>query len=316
MLATIVVSIMPIVVFALVKPFALQIVLLLVKGWTQFYTAAAPEKEREARRAEIRSDLYEQVHDLRADGHTRSDAAVQFLYRSLLGLKDDLAWSAPHLLPTLADKLKGGSASIKRFKTPPMLVPAFGSLLLVNWVFSMSDHGLPWVAWPLLNGAVLAVTVLFSNHQRSWARRALALWVGLGIAVFVGFFVTMVLQHRLYEAPLFREQALGLGLAALSVAMAMVVVDKQCRARFFGGRWWPVLLSWSLIVAASLGVASLFGDGLQILLASWAVMALMAVLLAVAAGAFTLAAAAGWYGSLWGSAAGMRWVAAGIRRLT
>jgi len=313
MLTAIVASVVTAVVL---EVFALPAVVFLAKAWTWLYTAVAPGQQRERRRAEILSDLHEHVHYFRAEGQTPLSVAVEVLRRKAVGVVDDLAWLAPYLPATLAEKLAGGSAAIKRFKTPPMLIPALGSLLLVNWVLSMSDHGLPWVAWPLLNGAVLAVTVLFSNHQRSWARRALALWVGLGIAVFVGFFVTMVLQHRLYEAPLFLEQALGLGLAALSVGLAMVACSKECRARFFGGRWWPVFLSLSLIVAASLGVASLLGDSLQILLASWAMMALMAVSLAAAAGAFTLAATAGWYGSLWGSAAGMRWVAAGIRRMT
>ena len=316
MLAAIVGSVVSIVAVFFIKPFALQIVLFLVKRWTCVYTAAVPAKERGDRRAEIESDLHEQVSHFRAEGHTRSEIAAQLLCRSVLGLKDDLAWSMPYVLSILAEKLVKGSAAIKRFKTPPMLLASLGAALLTNWAFLESESSLPWVAWPLLNGGVLAFTVLLWNQQHPWARRGLALWVGLGVAVFVVSFITVVLKHRLYEAPLFQESMIGLGLATPPVAFAMVVGSKECRARVFRNLWWPALLSWGLIVAASIGAASLLGVRLDTLLALWAVMAVMAASLFAAAGVFTLTAAAGWYGSLWGSAAGMRWVAAGIRRLT
>ena len=316
MFAAIVGSTVSIVAIALIKPFALQAVLFFVKTWTHIYTRAVPEKEREDRRAEIESDLHEQVNHLRAEGYTRSETAAHLLCRSVLGMKDDLVWSAPYMLNTLADNLVKGSGAIKRCKYSPKAVGVLGGFLLIGSAFTVTPDGVGWTERLLLGAASAFGALIVFNLHKPWAQRTLALVAVVGGALVAVDATPLVLEDRLHEVPLFSMQAFGLGVAALSAALVVVVVSNECRARVFGGHWWPVLLSWGFIVAASTGAASLVGVGLDELIALWTAMALMAASLAVAVGASTLAAAVGWHGTLWGSAAGMRWVAAGIRRLT
>jgi hypothetical protein len=55
------------------------------RWWTRFYTAGLPEPLREARRAEVESDLWESVADGAPSRH--------ILARVALGVVDDLSWS-------------------------------------------------------------------------------------------------------------------------------------------------------------------------------------------------------------------------------
>jgi TonB family protein len=60
-----------------------------VRCWTRVYTWRLPPELRDARRAEIESDLWEGLHDPRM---TPSDLNVQMVTRLTLGAVDDLAW--------------------------------------------------------------------------------------------------------------------------------------------------------------------------------------------------------------------------------
>jgi hypothetical protein len=68
----------------------LRLALLSVRGWTRVYTWRLPEPMRDARRAEIESDLWEFLHDAERD--PRVAASVQLFGRLLLGVSDDLWW--------------------------------------------------------------------------------------------------------------------------------------------------------------------------------------------------------------------------------
>ena len=61
-----------------------------VRLWTQLYTCALPVAVREARRAEIASDVWHSVHDPDRDAPWR--LALQMILRLLLGIRDDLGW--------------------------------------------------------------------------------------------------------------------------------------------------------------------------------------------------------------------------------
>jgi hypothetical protein len=68
----------------------LRFVLGLVRFWTALYTSGMPDALREARRAEIESDLWESQHDRRPASDLR--VGVQMLLRLVCGLPDDLLW--------------------------------------------------------------------------------------------------------------------------------------------------------------------------------------------------------------------------------
>jgi TonB family protein len=61
-----------------------------VRLWTELYTCALPSSVREARRAEIASDVWHAVHDPDRDAPWR--LALQMILRLVLGIRDDLGW--------------------------------------------------------------------------------------------------------------------------------------------------------------------------------------------------------------------------------
>src|SRR5262245_65960888 len=68
----------------------LRLALALVRSWTALYTSGMPDGLRNARRAEIESDLWESQHDRRPESDL--GVAVQMLVRLFRGLPDDLLW--------------------------------------------------------------------------------------------------------------------------------------------------------------------------------------------------------------------------------
>jgi hypothetical protein len=69
----------------------------LVRTWTRLYTWRVPPAVRDARRAEIESDLWEFEHDpARPDDGT---VAAHILLRWLAGVPDDVCWRRDHRTP-------------------------------------------------------------------------------------------------------------------------------------------------------------------------------------------------------------------------
>lgn len=68
----------------------LRLALAIVRFWTALYTNGMPDALRQARRAEIESDLWESQHDRRL----QSDASVasQMLLRVVRGVPNDVLW--------------------------------------------------------------------------------------------------------------------------------------------------------------------------------------------------------------------------------
>jgi len=62
----------------------------IVRFWTALYTSGMPDALRDARRAEIESDLWESQHDRRPASDV--SVATQMLLRFVRGLPDDLLW--------------------------------------------------------------------------------------------------------------------------------------------------------------------------------------------------------------------------------
>jgi hypothetical protein len=74
----------------------LTIAIALVRAWTRLYTCRMDPALRDARRAEIESDLYESQEDVRWSVGEPRRVAAQMLTRLLLGVRHDLLWRAEH----------------------------------------------------------------------------------------------------------------------------------------------------------------------------------------------------------------------------
>jgi len=70
--------------------------ILIVRAWTRLYTSGMAPAIRDARRAEIDSDLWEFHEDARRRGGTPALIAVHMLLRLVLGVRNDLFWRAEH----------------------------------------------------------------------------------------------------------------------------------------------------------------------------------------------------------------------------
>ena len=66
----------------------------LTRRWVRFYTAGLPTEVREARRAELESDLWEQEQEQEAGaaGRRPTTTALHVLPRFMLGIPADLSW--------------------------------------------------------------------------------------------------------------------------------------------------------------------------------------------------------------------------------
>jgi hypothetical protein len=70
-----------------------------VEGWVACYTRGLPEAVRDARRAELRSDLHEHLRQAAGDGHGRLRRSLQVLGRVVRGMPDDLWWRLAQQAP-------------------------------------------------------------------------------------------------------------------------------------------------------------------------------------------------------------------------
>ena len=64
-----------------------------VRAWTKLYTSGLPSRQRDVRREEIDSDLWESVNDTTSDRRT---LALQIVARLVVGIPDDLGWRSEH----------------------------------------------------------------------------------------------------------------------------------------------------------------------------------------------------------------------------
>ncbi|MDX6538583.1 MAG: hypothetical protein QOI71_193 [Gaiellales bacterium] len=72
------------------------LVFALIRAWVRLYTRGVPAELRETRRAEIDSDLWEQVHDDQARGRRPPVTTLHVLGRVLRGVASDLSWRLEH----------------------------------------------------------------------------------------------------------------------------------------------------------------------------------------------------------------------------
>jgi hypothetical protein len=106
------------------------IVLDLTRAWTRLYTFQLPDDMRNARRAEIESDVWEWRHDAEARGHGQP-TATQLLVRLICGVPDDLSWRIEH-------------APIRRGTALGMTAASLSVLFASVWLLaSANDAGMP-----------------------------------------------------------------------------------------------------------------------------------------------------------------------------
>jgi hypothetical protein len=124
----------------------------LVRWWVRTYSAGLPADAREARRAELESDLWEHARSGDDAGRPARALAGQILARCLFGMPGDLAWRA--------------EAGVGRTRRADVSI---GQQLKRSW----------WVPAPIALGSWLAVVALAHLVGDGWEspwQRAFAVW--------------------------------------------------------------------------------------------------------------------------------------------
>ena len=301
------------IILVVIRAFALPLAQSFARLWMSIYAAGVPSNLREDRRAEILSDLYEHVTNFREQGYRPDEIAITIMLRVVRGMKDDVAWSAPHLPVALAEQFERGSEALRHVGTPKVIITAMAVVGMINCAWLMSDEDKTWVMWFILNGVALNVSVLMGNQQHRWARRLILLFKGLAFVGGIATILYLVLDRRLYESPSFNQTMLGFALALVPLFLLTVVSSETCRVRLFRRRWWPIFSSSVLSIVGALWISSYMGLTAT-LVTVWMLLASLAVGYMVLAAIFLGGSSIVWYGGLRGGAAGMRLLADRIRR--
>jgi hypothetical protein len=126
------------------------------EGWVACYTRGLPSEVRDARRAELRSDLFEHHRHAAAGGHGRLRWSLQVAGRVVRGMPDDLWW---RFAQQAASRPATEAAARRR--------------QLLAWLFD-------WVVSPVFAIAVL-VTAWFSASAIRLSGALAALFVVLAV---------------------------------------------------------------------------------------------------------------------------------------
>jgi hypothetical protein len=140
----------------------------LAEGWVAFYTRGLPSEVRDARRAELRSDLWEHRRHAAADGHGRRRWSLQVGGRVVRGMPDDLWWrfaqQAASRSPTAASERR---RQLLAWLFDWVVSPVFSvGLLLIGWLSASPFRGAVAVLVLFVALAVLRLKLVgpFSNE--------------------------------------------------------------------------------------------------------------------------------------------------------
>lgn len=145
------------VVGIVVRAFLLPLVQWLVMGWTRLYTLRLSREVRARRRAEVRSDLWEQASAQRELGYRPESMALHHLLRCLFGIPADVSWRCAQTRPS--------QRTHRSLLVPSFILSLLASLISLLGVLAggFGSRALvgtpPPPIWTLL-GSSLAVTPL------------------------------------------------------------------------------------------------------------------------------------------------------------
>ena len=299
----------------IVKAFALPVVRTGAKGWTKLYTSFAPADERDDRREQILSHLHDEEADYKSKGHTRVETAVLILYETLTGVPDDLAWTRPFIVPTVAGKLTEWSNASDGLRAPEWLVKSVAMLVFFNVSFWASGDYDSWSNVVVVNSATPVVLAFVLNVDRPLVRRAVTAFVIVVAAVAIVGVLWLVFTFRLYDEPVLLRSWYQCALVFAPPVLILSARDLMRRIGVFQDRTWAIWAVGSVIIAVSLFLSGHVGLDAWVLIAVWAALALGLVLIGFVLAGCWLAAAAACHAGTKACATGLKVVAAGFRNL-
>ena len=273
----------------------------IIRSWVWLYSAPAPEEEREGRRAEVESHIFEFIHSGREVSDASGDIAVGLFERWMKGLPSDIAWCAPFIPALLVDKIDSWSNNLRHYRVPNAMIAGVATLGLMNFLSNSSQHQ-TLGTWFIANGMVIVVTMLIWKIKHPLVRRIFYSWMGIGAAVMIGFIVWLTVDYHLYMLPMFQVYTLGFA----AVVPFMQVFDKPWRTGLPGGRRLLFVMCWGLMVVTSLAGSQIILGNIMPLLSLWALMIIFMCSLVVLMSIITAVTTAALYTGVRGSAIGLR----------
>jgi lysylphosphatidylglycerol synthetase-like protein (DUF2156 family) len=195
----------------------------LATWWVDRLTAHLPDQVRDRRRAEIRSDLWEQAHDAALAGRAEVRTQLDLAMRTLTGIPADLSWSR-------TQRRQGGAMSAPVHPSSASFVsPAVAIGVVVASVVSVAALvvGGPLVAAGALVvlGVVVVVLARSARARRPAVRRASSRWGTVAFGAVGALMLTFLAVALLVEDELSEPAWTALaGLVLLELATAMVAL--------------------------------------------------------------------------------------------
>ncbi len=286
----------------------------LVLGWTWAYTMAVPAEQRTARRAEVLSDLHEQIEQERVSEIAPSKTALHMVARLVLGIWDDLGWSVPFVPASLSGYLARSGEGMNRIRLHPLVIPSLATLGVMHLWLATSGLDHPWFNWPLASGGVLLVSLILLNRQSAWARLLSRLWCAFVIALAVGTVIWFMAGVGADKMPVGYQLLLDLSLTVSLIVLGILAAARISGMRIFWAEWWPLWLGWLATALVFSATAASASGGLNGFWELSAVMVLACTGWMVLAATFAFASKTICDAGLTGCAHSVRWLALGLRR--
>ena len=298
----------------LLETYALPVVTSLIKGWTWLYTLPAARPHREELRAHIVSALHDRTASGREEGYSPVQIALWEFFVWLSGAVGDVAWSAPLVLESIPERLERGGQTVRRFKTPALLIVTFGMFLMLNF-FGLFAEDKQRADLIMMNFGVVGAAVLVWKQDQRWTRIVIYSLLYGAILGLIGLFITFVVKHQAYNHPLFLQLMLEGGIMLLPIVSAAFWMSEFCRVRILGGKWWAALLCTGISFLVSGALLLVFAREPWMLMFVWAAYGGAFLLVILVSCGFALGAAAICSGILRTTAFAMCTLAAAMRRI-
>ena len=297
----------------LVQAFALNVARCLSAAWTWLFTLPMPAELRNSYRAEVRSDVHEQISQSREEGHSPCGIAAHVIFRMAHGLKDDLARTLPYAPAAIADCLDRGSTALSHGKPNSTVIVTLAILLIFNFAFWTSQEGVGWVEWVFLNLGVLIIGKLNSKPVAPWVQKALEVLAYCTILAALVVIAWVVMQHRLYEAPFFAEIVASFGIFSVFFWGVVTMGGKLLRGHTIRKRGWAVVALLGITILGSVLAAWSISGTAEYVGTLWLLVGLTVALFAATGIVALICALLLWRGGTWAVSKSMRAIANTIR---
>jgi hypothetical protein len=273
MMVTILLSI---IIGLFVKAYALPIVKYIVTSWTKVYSIFAQEKGDEHRLA-VMSDMHEEITELQVAGDTSDVIAFKIFLRWIIGIADDIKWSAPLLSDRISNILLKWSDKLKHFKLSKNIITSIATLSIFNFAFLFSTNDDKIFEWVYMNLVGITISILMSNTHRPIARRIIYSLMFLCAISAAGFLIYFISQNNISVPPTLWITLL----AAISIVPLISFLDKSFRNGIFRQHWKIFISIWTTIIAATMMISYIAIGSIEPVLTTWAFTATLITLLIV-----------------------------------